>query len=81
MFENPLPVMENETYRLKHAPSKAIKNHEKNLIQGAFEHVCIFENPLPVIENETYTLTIHAQLSLKSLTKLISGGSSLCMYV
>ena len=56
MFENPVPVMENETYTLQHTLSNVIKKHEKYVIRGALEHVCMFENPLPVIENETYTL-------------------------
>ena len=56
MFENPLPVIENETYTRKPKPSKLIKNHTFNSSQEALHYVCMFENPLPVMENETYTL-------------------------
>ena len=55
-FKNPLPVMENETYTLKHKPSDLIKNHTLNSSQEALHYVCMFENPLRVMENETYTL-------------------------
>ena len=47
MFENPLPVMENETYTLKHTRLIIFKKPTKQINK----RVCMFENSLPVIEN------------------------------
>ena len=68
MFQIPLPVMENETYTLKHEPSISITNHTLNASKEALHHVCMFENPLPVMENETYTLE-HELESSTSITE------------
>ena len=47
MFENPLPVMENKTYTLKHTRLIIFKKPTKQINK----RVCMFENSLPVIEN------------------------------
>ena len=47
MFENPLPVMENETYTLKRTRLIIFKKTKKQINK----RVCMFENSLPVIEN------------------------------
>ena len=56
MFENPLPVIEQETYTLKHTHSIFIEKVNKTSLKRLFIYVCMFEKPLSVIENETYTL-------------------------
>ena len=56
IFQNPVPVMENETSTLKHTPLNV------RSAQEALKHVCMFENPLPVMENETYRLK-HTRLT------------------
>ena len=56
MFQNPQPVVENETYTLKHERWELIEKRPKAKLKTPLKHVCMFENPLPVMENETYTL-------------------------
>ena len=56
MFKNPLPVMENETYTLKHKLSILVEKHKKLTFWHPAERVCMFQNPLPVMEKETSTL-------------------------
>ena len=56
MFQNPQPVVENETYTLKHERSEFIEKRPKAKLKTPLKHVCMFENPLPVMEIETYTL-------------------------
>ena len=72
MFENPLPVLENETYTLKHTLSNFLEKPLKTALMRLVSMYVCFKTPLPVMENETYTLKHKHSKVLKNHTL---GGS------
>ena len=56
MCKNPLPVLKNETLKLKHEFSFLVEKLKKLTFWQPAERVCMFQNPLPVMEKETSTL-------------------------
>ena len=77
MFENPLPVMENETYIHDQISMKSVKS----CTQEALTHVCMFENPLPVMEN---CFKLYGVLRMRwrlSILMRRANSEYVCMYV